>query len=204
MEFLKNVFGENALSFEEFKAAVENDKNIKLANLTEGKFVDKEKLERKIAELEEAQTTITKLKESSADVEQLKQTIADYEQKEQKRSEDEAAAKELEEIKSRFSSLKGENAFLNEGTERWIFDEFKNAITLEENKGKSDVDIYASITKDKNIYENPNKLITTPTGNIGGGTAYKSKEDILSIKDRSTRTKAILENPQYFPELQKK
>ena len=173
MEFLKNVFGENALSFDEFKAAVENNKSIKLANLADGKFVDKEKLERKITELEEAQATITKLKENSADVEQLKQTIADYEQKEQKRSEDEPAAKELEGIKTRFSSLKGENAFLNEGTEKWIFDEFKNAITLEENKGKSDADIYASITKDKNIYENPNSQIITPPA--GGGNPNKTE-----------------------------
>lgn len=148
MEFLQNVFGDKALTFADFKAAIEADKNIKLANLADGKYVDKDKLDKKTSELSEAQNTITKLnseietlKSNGADVEKLKQTIADYEAKEQKRIADEAAAKELEALKTRFSSLRGENKFLNEGTENWMFEEFKNALSLEENKGKSDADI---------------------------------------------------------------
>ena len=175
MEFLKNVFGDKALTFADFKAAIEADKSIKLANLADGKYVDKDKLDKKTNELTEAQNTITKLngeietlKANGADVKQLKQTIADYEAKEQKRTADEAAAKELEALKARFSPLKGDKVFLNEGTEKWMFEEFEKAIALEENKGKSDADIYEAIAKDKNIYENPNKIVTPPTRNLGG------------------------------------
>ena len=176
MEFLKNVFGDKALTFADFKAALEADKSIKLANLADGKYVDKDKLDKKINELTEAQNTITKLngeietlKTNGADVEQLKHTIADYEAKEQKRTADETAAKELEAIKARFSPLKGDKAFLNEGTENWMFEEFRKAIALEENKGKSDADIYEAITKDKNIYENPNSKFVNPPADGGDG-----------------------------------
>lgn len=147
----------------------------------------------------------TKLEDTNkVDVKALQDRIKEFEDAEETRKQNEAAAKETEALKTRFSSLKGENKFLNEGTENWIFGEFKNALELEENKGKGDAEIYAAITKDKNIYENPNKIVTPPTGNLGTGTTYKSKDDILAIKDRSTRTRAMLENPQYFPELQKK
>ena len=176
MEFLKNIFGDKALTFADFKAALEADKNIKLANLADGKYVDKDKLDKKNNDLSEAQNTITKLnseietlKTNGADVEKLKQTIADYEAKEQKRVNDEKASKELEAIKARFSPLKGEKKFLNEGTENWIFGEFKNALTLEENKGKSDADIYEAITKDKNIYENPNQKFINPPADRSNG-----------------------------------
>lgn len=46
MEFLKSIFGDNLLSFNEFKAAIEADKTIKLANLADGKYVDKEKFDK--------------------------------------------------------------------------------------------------------------------------------------------------------------
>ena len=182
MEFLKNIFSDKALTFADFKAAIEADKNIKLANLADGKYVDKDKLDKKSNELTEAQNTITKLngeietlKTNGADVEKLKQTIADYEAKEQKRADDEKAFKETEALKARFSPLKGENKILNEGTESWMFSEFRNALSLDENKGKSDADIYAAITKDKNIYENPNgKFINPPAG---GGNGTKSDDD---------------------------
>jgi hypothetical protein len=176
MEFLKNIFSDKALTFADFKAAIEADRNIKLVNLADGKYVDKDKLDKKSNELTEAQNTITKLngeietlKTNGADVEKLKQTIADYEAKEQKRADDEKAFKETEALKARFSPLKGDKKFLNEGTEQWIFGEFEKALSLEENKGKGDAEIFEAITKNKNIYENPNtKFVNPPVGNQGG------------------------------------
>ena len=170
MEFLKNVFGDKAMTFEDFKSAVEADKNIKLVNLTDGKYVDKEKLDKKINELSEAQATIESLK-GGEDIEKLKQTISDYETKEKSRADAEAKAKELDALKARFSPLKGDKTFLNEGTEKWMFDEFSKALDLEENKGKSDADIYEAIAKDKNIYENPNSKFVNPSANGGKDTS---------------------------------
>lgn len=181
MEFLNTIFGDKALTFDEFKTAIEADKNIKLVNLTGGKYVDVSKFDKKVEELQSANDTISKLnseieqlKENGADVQKLKDTIADYEAKEQKRLDDEKAAKELKSLKERFVPLKGEKTFFNEGTENWIFNEFKNALSLEENKGKSDAEIYETVTKDKNIYTNPNQKLETPPA--GGGKQTEKAE----------------------------
>ncbi len=167
MEFLKNVFGDKALTFDDFKAAVEADKNIKLANLTDGKYVDKEKLDKKIDELSNAQATITDLKgkledAEKVDVKGLQDRLKEFEDAESARKQNEAKAQELEALKARFNPLRKDKTFINEGTEKWMFEEFSKALALEENKGKSDADIYEAIAKDKNIYENPNSKFVNP------------------------------------------
>lgn len=203
MEFLKNIFGDKALTYADFTAAVEADKGIKLVNLKDDGYVAKNKLTDKIAELQAANDTIADLKgklqnAEKVDVEALQKKIADYEQAEQKRADDEKAAKEVEALRGRFAPLKGEHKYINEYTENAMFDEFRNALSLDENKGKSDSDIYAAITKDKNIYENPNQRFTNPPVGKVSGTVYKSKNDIMSIKDSAERIKAIQENPNLF------
>lgn len=173
MEFLKNIFGDKALTFDDFKSAIEADKGIKLVNLKDDGYVDKGKLTAKIAELDAANATIVDLKGNlqnaeKVDVAALQQKIADYEQAEQTRKQEEKTAQELQALKERFAPLKGEHKYINEYTENAMFDEFKNALSLEENKGKSDSDIYAAITKDKNVYENPNQRLVIPPVRTNG------------------------------------
>lgn len=171
MDFLKNVFGDKALTFAEFSHAIEANGKIKLINLEDGGYIAREKLDKKISELSEAQATIETLKGNGEDIEKLRQTIADYETKEKARSDAEAKAQELEALKARFTPLRKDKTFINEGTEKWMFDEFSKAVALEENKGKSDADIYDAITKDKNIYENPNQVFKSPK--VGGSNSPK-------------------------------
>lgn len=45
MEFLKELFGENALTYEELAEALKSNKEIKLANLATGAYVGKEKFD---------------------------------------------------------------------------------------------------------------------------------------------------------------
>lgn len=116
----------------------------------------------------------TKLEDASkVDVKGLQDRIKEFEDAEATRKQNEAAQKATDALKARFSPLKGDNKFLNEGTENWIFGEFKNALELEENKGKGDAEIYAAITKDKNIYENPNSKFVNPSA--GGGSEQKTE-----------------------------
>ena len=136
-----------------------NEHNLKIDNIT--------------TQLSTANDTITGLKSQldeakKVDVKALQDKIKEYEDAEADRIQKENIAKENNALKTRFAPLKGEKKFLNEGTEHWMFEEFKKAITLEENKGRSDADIFAEITKDKNIYENPNQLVIPPVGNPGG------------------------------------
>ncbi len=123
-------------------------------------------------QLTTANNTITDLKgkledAEKVDVKGLQDRLKAFEDAETARKQSEAKAQELEALKARFAPLRKDNTFLNEGTEKWIFDEFSKALGLEENKGKSDADIYEAITKDKNIYQSPNQVFTNPSASGG-------------------------------------
>lgn len=86
MDKLKALFGDGALTFEQLDEKLKDNKEVKLANLASGGFVDKKKHEDTVAKLTAAQTTIDGLKETVAkfdgvDVEGLKQSAKDWETK---------------------------------------------------------------------------------------------------------------------------
>ena len=77
MDFLKKIFGDKALTFAEFETALKDNKEVKLANLATGQYVDKDKLDTKITELSTANQTIKDLQDAvkkfdGVDVEKLK------------------------------------------------------------------------------------------------------------------------------------
>lgn len=83
MEELKNIFGENALTYEQFTAALEaaDKKTLNLANLAKGGYVAKDKFANKETELATAQNTIRELQDAvkkfdGVDVEKLKGDMA--------------------------------------------------------------------------------------------------------------------------------
>ena len=86
MEKLKALFGTEALTFEQLEEKLKDNKEVKLANLASGGYVDTKKYEAKVSELEAANTTINGLKETVAkfdgvDVEKLKAAATDWENK---------------------------------------------------------------------------------------------------------------------------
>ena len=58
MDKLKELFGAKALTWEDFSQAVTNAK-IKLADLSEGKYVDREKFDSKVRELDTANQSVS-------------------------------------------------------------------------------------------------------------------------------------------------
>ncbi|MEA5060670.1 MAG: phage scaffolding protein [Candidatus Pelethousia sp.] len=64
MEFLKALFGDKPLTYDEFVAAVGAAKDIKLVNLSSGQYVDKGKLDDKENELKTANDTIKALQDT--------------------------------------------------------------------------------------------------------------------------------------------
>ncbi len=178
MKDIFEILKENGVEVEEVK-----QKDIRKAFAENYKTINEfnEKTEALNGQLTTANNTITDLKgkledAEKVDVKALQDRIKAFEDAEDTRKKNEAAERETEALKSRFAPLKGENTFINEGTENWMFDEFRKAVGLEENKGKSDAAIYEAITKDKNIYTNPNRKLTTPpvggSGNPKGDKAY--------------------------------
>ena len=112
MEFLKAFFGDKAITYDELVQAINayngneanKDKQIKLANLTEGGYVSKDKytsletdLSGKTSELEKANGLIEELKKSTGKDEGLQQKITDYEA-------------EIEKLKKENETLKTDNA----------------------------------------------------------------------------------------------
>lgn len=188
MKDILEILKENGIEVEESKhseirkAVSENYKAINEHN---------KKVEKLTEQVNSANETITELKgkledAEKVDVKALQDKIKEFEDAEEVRKQKETAAKEQEALKARFSPLKGENKFLNEGTENWMFEEFKKAIVLEENKGKSDSDIFAAITKDKNIYENPNSKFVNPPAAGGNGT-QTDEEKVRAVMGLPTK-----------------
>lgn len=91
----KSIFGENKLSIEEFAAALEKNKDIKLANLKDGEYVSSEKYSSLETEAKNYKTQLSdvnkqleKLKNSNANVEELKQEIETLRNDNQSKSEE--------------------------------------------------------------------------------------------------------------------
>lgn len=86
MEKLKALFGSDALTFEQLEEKLKDNKEIKLANLASGNYVDKAKLEKAEGELKTANDTIQGLQDTvkkfdGVDVEKLKTDVKDWETK---------------------------------------------------------------------------------------------------------------------------
>lgn len=86
MDKLKALFGTEALTFEQLEEKLKDNKEIKLANLAAGGYVDKGKYDTKVGELDTANNTIKGLKETvgkfdGVDVDKLKKSVTDWETK---------------------------------------------------------------------------------------------------------------------------
>jgi len=110
-EFLKKLFGEGAITFDQFVDALDADKTIKLANLADGGYVAKDKHDNKVRELtteltgvkeqlETANTTIQSYKDM--DIDGIKQSAASWEQKH--KTDTEALQKKLDEQATEFAA----------------------------------------------------------------------------------------------------
>jgi hypothetical protein len=86
MEFLKSIFGDKSLTYADLEAALKDNKEIKLANLASGQYVDKEKFDRTETRANELQTQLTEANTTikgfkDLDVEGLKNGVATWEKK---------------------------------------------------------------------------------------------------------------------------
>lgn len=86
MDKLKALFGAEALTFEQLEEKLKDNKEVKLANIAGGGYVDKKKYEDKVSELNAANDTITGLRDTvskfdGVDIEKLKNDAKDWETK---------------------------------------------------------------------------------------------------------------------------
>lgn len=81
------------------------------------------------------------------------------------------------------------------------YNEFVKAIESEENAGKSHKDVLHNLVKnDQNAFKGVT-VAKLAGGTPRGNSRFNSREEIIAIKDGATRRAEMLNNPQYFPEL---
>lgn len=86
MDYLKEIFGEDALTYDEFTEKVKKSDKVKLANLKEGQYVDKNKFEAKEKEVETLQEQLETANQQiedfkEMDIDAIKQAAEDYKTK---------------------------------------------------------------------------------------------------------------------------
>lgn len=111
MEILKNLFADRALTYEEFEQALGENKDIKLANLADGRYVDRDKFEGKVRELAASNESIKELTAKlkafdGVDVEGLRNDVKNWESKYKK---DLAQVKKDAAIDAAIMQAKGRN-----------------------------------------------------------------------------------------------
>lgn len=218
MEFLKAILGEELYNqfiskINEFNGDEANkDKQIKLANLTDGAYVSKDKytsletdLSGKTSELEKANNLIEELKKSTGKDEGLQQKITDYES-------------EIETLKTENAELKTENALkfalVSAGAVDVDYLVFKakekGEIKLDENgKIKGEDDLISGLktqhpamfeASDGNQQQNGNRRVLENNLPKGDKNKTVTKEQFLKM-GYNERMKLKQENPELFKQL---
>ncbi len=99
-------------------------------------------------DLDTAKASIAELEKNKGDTAALQKIIDEYKAADEKRKADEAAAQVRAALETRFNGVLGERTFANDYTRNGIFSEFEKAVGADENKGKSDKEIFDSLVND--------------------------------------------------------
>ena len=169
----------------------------------------REKLETELKEKKESLDNLSKefedLKSSNASAEEYKTKyealVADNEAKAKQAEADRILAEKTENINKRFEAVVGEKKFSHDAIKADYLKKFGEAIELEENKSLSDEQVFHNLIKDDSTAFTGVTAVKLAGGRPQGIGKYKSKDEIMSIKDGTLRRAEMLANPQFFPEL---
>jgi hypothetical protein len=212
MEFLKELFTE-PLSYEAFEKAV-NAKGFKLADLSGGEYVSKDKFDKANNELKEVKETLTTvtteldgLKANNASAEEWRQKYEtlqhDVSEKERIAKEQAAEAEKEANLKARYSAVCVSKdgkplEWAHDAIKDAYFAKFVEAVEDKANQGKSDADIFNSLTKDDPTAFKGVQAVTLVGGKPLGMSTKMTREDISKIKDPIERRQAIANNLELY------
>ena len=186
------------------------DEQVKSVMDLNGKEVEKNKkleteLKEKNEQLEKLNTEFETLKSSNAGAEEYKTKyealVAENEAKAKQAEADRIAKEKAEGLDKRFDAVVGEKKFSHDAIRADYRRRFESALADKENEGKSDADIFHALTKDDATAFTGVTAVRLQGGRPQGSGKYKSKDEIMSIKDGALRRAEMLANPQFFPEL---
>lgn len=176
MEKLKALFGTEALTFEQLEEKLKDNKEVKIANLAAGSYVDKGKYDNKVAELGTANETIRGLQETVAkfdgvDIEKLKKDASDWETK---YNTDLAAVKLDSAVNMALVEAKARNPKLAKAAIDMSLVKLdgENLVGLTEqldNLKKSDAYLFEEVQKEDPTNAGGAHIFSTGSGHNGGG-----------------------------------
>ena len=124
---------------------------------------------------------------------------AENDAKEKQAQAEKISREKSENVSKRFESVVGDREFNHPAIRADFLKRFGEALESSDNVGKSDTDIFHALTKDDATAFKGVSGIRIAGGNPSrGGGQYKSKEDVMAIKDRAERRRVIAENPSLF------
>jgi hypothetical protein len=151
---------------------------------------------------------VSKLNENANGNEDVKKELEALKAKidaDAKQAEAERISREKAESDERlFNEAVGEKKFSHDAVKSHYFNLFRQDLAKEENKGKSAVDILHALTKDDATAFTGVQAVKLAGGNpqgVSGGKKYSSREEIMAIKDGTTRRAEMLAHSHLFPEL---
>lgn len=185
-----------------------------------GKSVQSEIERRKTAEenvknltsqLEKSQEELKQFSEISAQQEDFKEKFENLTKEIQSKHEQEQKLaqeqKRLENLTKRFEQVEQGKTWTHTAVRQNYLNEFVKNLTSEENAGRSDVDIFNDLVKNDDCCFKTHDFIQVAGGSVGalvnGDSRFKTRDEIIKIKDPAERQKEILNNPDLFPELSK-
>lgn len=175
---------------------------------------EKEKSDKTASELKEAKETISRitteldgLKANNASAEEWKQKYEtlqhDVSEKERIAKEEAAAAEKQANLQARYAAVCVSKdgkplEWTHEAIKNDYFAKFAAAVEDKSNQGKSDADIFSSLTKDDATAFKGVTAVTLIGGKPLGMNGALTRADISKIKDPIARRKAIADNIELY------
>lgn len=103
------------------------------------------------------------MRDATGDVEGLRTKIREYEEAETARKAAAAKAEKEAELNERFTAVSGDREYIHDYVRRGVMEEFGRALEDKSWRGKSDAEIFDTLTKDKNYFKSQNP----PAGDMG-------------------------------------
>ena len=190
-EQLKQIMDLNGADVEKVKS--------KVATLEAEIKSKKEDFEKLNGEFEALKTANASGEDWKAKFEALQ---ADNLAKEKQAEADRILAEKKADIEKRFADCVGDKKFSHDAIKADYLKKFSDALESEEYKGKGDADIFHALTKDDATAFTGVTTVKLAGGRPQGmGGKYSSREEIMAIKDGTTRRAEMLAHSHLFPEL---
>ena len=143
----------------------------------------KSKYDAEIKARTDLEAEVKTLKGSTKNATEMEAKLAKLQKEIDDRTEAEKQAIIDKAMSERFTGTIGDKKFINEFTQGGVLNEFKAALADKANQGKSDADIFAAITKDREgLFSNPNPITTTPgAGGSGALPGAATNEQLAKM-----------------------